>query len=125
MILKGSDIQKFRFTEGKRFIAYRPELFQQTAPTEYYRAPRKLLYRFISDQLVFAYDDRQTLSLNSCNVVIPEIEGLEMKYVLAVLNSRVAQFYFEKSFQSVKVLRSHIEHIRSLRRALARAVFCN
>lgn len=111
VILKGSDIQKFRFTEGKRFIAYRPELFQQTAPTEYYRAPRKLLYRFISDQLVFAYDDRQTLSLNSCNVVIPEIEGLEIKYVLAVLNSRVAQFYFEKSFQSVKVLRSHIEQI--------------
>ncbi len=111
MILKGSDIKKFRFMEGTSFIAYRPELFQQTAPSEYYRAPQKLLYRFISNQLVFAYDDRQTLSLNSCNVLIPEIEGLEMKYILAVLNSRVAQFYFEKSFQSVKVLRSHIESI--------------
>lgn len=111
MILKGSDIHKFRFMEGTSFIAYRPDLFQQTAPTQYYRAPQKLLYRFISSQLVFAYDDRQTLSLNSCNVLIPEIEGLEMKYVLAVLNSRVAQFYFDKSFQSVKVLRSHIEQI--------------
>lgn len=111
VVLKGADIHKFRYTEGGSYIAYKPELFQQTAPTQCYRAPQKLLYRFISSQLVFAYDDRQTLSLNSCNVLIPEIEGLEIKYILAVLNSRIAQFYFKKSFQSMKVLRSHLEQI--------------
>ncbi len=111
VILKGLDIQKFRCSEGNNYIKYQPELFQQTAPTEYYRAEQKLLYRFICRRLVFAYDDRQTLSLNSCNILIPEIEGLDIKYILAVLNSSVAQFYFEKSFQSVKVLRSHIEQI--------------
>lgn len=40
-----------------------------------------------------------------------EISGLHIKYVLAVLNSRMAQFYFMKQFHSVKVLRSHIEQI--------------
>ena len=30
---------------------------------------------------------------------------------MAVLNSRIAQFYFKKTFHSVKVLRSHIEQI--------------
>ena len=30
---------------------------------------------------------------------------------MAILNSRVAQFYFKKRFNSVKVLRSHIEQI--------------
>ena len=111
VILKGLDIHKFRYTAGGNYIAYQPEVFQQTAPAEYYRAKQKLLYRFICRRLVFAYDDRQTLSLNSCNILIPEIEGLDIKYVLAVLNSRLAQFYFEKSFQSLKVLRSHIEQI--------------
>lgn len=111
VVLKGTDIHKFRYAAGSNYIAYKPELFQQSAPTQFYRAPQKLLYRFICSQLVFAYDDRQTLSLNSCNVLIPEIEGVEMKYILAVLNSRIAQFYFRKSFQSMKVLRSHIEQI--------------
>lgn len=111
LVLKGADIHKFRYTEGGNYIVYKPELFQQTAPAQFYRAPQKLLYRFICSQLVFAYDDRQTLSLNSCNVLIPEIDGLQMKYILAVLNSRIAQFYFRKSFQSMKVLRSHIEQI--------------
>lgn len=30
---------------------------------------------------------------------------------MAILNSTVAQFYFKKQFNSVKVLRSHIEQI--------------
>lgn len=36
---------------------------------------------------------------------------LNIKYVLVVLNSSVAQFYFDKNFNSIKILRSHIESI--------------
>ena len=111
MVLKGSDICKYHIKPTDNYIVFKPESFQQVAPSEVYRADEKLLYRFICSQLVFAYDDRQTLSLNSCNVVIPHIEGLKIKYVMAVLNSGVAQFIFKKQFNSVKVLRSHIESI--------------
>jgi hypothetical protein len=111
VILKGSDIQKYRITSSNNYIKFNPEAFQQVAPTELYRAPEKLLYRFICESLVFAYDDRQTLSLNSCNVLIPQIPGLSIKYVLAVLNSKAAAFICAKKFNSVKVLRSHIEQI--------------
>lgn len=111
IVLKGSDLKRFRYAKPNRYLAYQPELFQQAAPQEVYRAKEKLLYRFICKQLVFAYDDKQTLSLNSCNVLIPKIKGTEIKYIMAVLNSRIAQFYFEKKFHSVKVLKSHIEQI--------------
>ena len=111
IVLKGADINKYRISTTTNFIIYKPECFQQVAPTRLYRAPEKLLYRFISNQLVFAYDNCQTLSLNSCNIVIPRISGLKMKYVLAILNSRIAQFIYKKEFNSVKVLRSHIENI--------------
>ncbi len=111
MVLKGSDIRKYHINRTDHYIAFRPENFQQVAPAELYRAKEKLVYRFICSQLVFAYDDKQTLSLNSCNIVIPRIEGLQVKYILAVLNSRVAQYLFRETFHSVKVLRSHIERI--------------
>lgn len=110
-IFKGSDIYKFKPCNPKHYIEYAPEHFQQTALEAYYRAPEKLLYRFICNQLVFAYDDKQTLSLNSCNIVIPRVDGLAIKYILAVLNSRMAQFVFCNQFHSVKVLRSHIEQL--------------
>lgn len=111
MVLKGSDLCKYRFNPTNNYIIFKPDSFQQIAPIEYYRASEKLLYRFICNQLVFAYDDHQTLSLNSCNLLIPNIEGLSVKYILSILNSRIAQYYFKKTFNSVKILRSHIEQI--------------
>jgi len=111
MIVRGSDICKYHINPTDSYIIFKPENFQQTAPTEIYRAKEKLFYRFISSQLVFAYDDKQRLSLNSCNIVIPKISGLNMKYVLSILNSGIAQFFYRKEFNSVKVLRSHIESI--------------
>lgn len=111
IILKGSDIQRYGGTTAENFIRFVPESFQQVAPIEMYRAKEKLLYRFICEVPVFTYDDQQRLSLNSCNIVIPEIDGLEMKYVLAVLNSSVAAYFISKKFNSVKLLRSHIEQM--------------
>jgi hypothetical protein len=110
-VLKGCDVKKFKYEAGDKFIRFAPQSFQQVAPTDLYRAPEKLLYRFICETLVFAYDNQQTLSLNSCNILIPLIPNLDMKYVLAVLNSRAANFYFINAFNSIKVLRSQIEQI--------------
>ena len=111
MVLRGSDIFKYHIEPSENYIVYKPDSFQQVAPTLVYRAKEKLLYRFISRELVFAYDGQQTLSLNSCNILIPHLEGLKIKYILAVLNSSISQFIFTKRFNSVKVLRSHIENI--------------
>lgn len=110
-VLKGSDIQKYGIKPAESYIRFAPELFQQVAPIEMYRAKEKLLYRFISEVPVFAYDDAQTLSLNSCNILIPEIPGLQIKYVLAILNSSVAAYFISKKFNSLKLLRSHIEQL--------------
>jgi len=111
VILKGADIYKYAFSVPKCYIAFDRNKCQQCAPTEYYRAKEKLLYRFIGNRLVFSYDDKQTLSLNSCNILIPQIEGLSTKYILAILNCRATEFYYRKKFRSVKVLRSHLESL--------------
>lgn len=110
-VIKGSDISKYHINSISGYVAFRPDKLQQTAPEHFYRAPEKLFYRFINKKLIFAYDNMGLLSLNSCNILIPNIPGLSVKYVLAVLNSSVAQFFFEKKFHSVKVLRSHLEQI--------------
>ncbi|WP_425803481.1 TaqI-like C-terminal specificity domain-containing protein [Desulfitobacterium sp. Sab5] len=110
-ILKGNDVFKYNFYPSENYIPFEPQKFQQVAPEKLYRAPEKLLYRFINENLVFAYDDRQTLSLNSANLVIPNLPGYSLKYILAVLNSRAAQFFHTVSFSSIKVLRKHIESI--------------
>ena len=108
-IICGTDIRKYGYTAGLNFIEFTPAKFQQCADTACYRAPEKLIYRFINKRLIFAYDNRQVLTLNSANILIPELSDLDIFCVLAILNSRPAQFYFSQNFNSCKVLRSHLE----------------
>lgn len=111
VILKGSDIFRYAMKETDNYIQFDPEKFQQVAPTKMYRAEEKLLYRFIAEVPVFTYDNQQTLSLNSCNILIPQIEGMNIKYILAILNSSVTAYFINKKYNSVKLLRSHIESL--------------
>ncbi|MBI2437113.1 MAG: N-6 DNA methylase [Candidatus Magasanikbacteria bacterium] len=110
-IYKGKDVEKFILGEPANYINFEPEKFQQVAPVERYRAKEKLIYRFISKNLVFAYDDKQKLTLNSANIVIPRIQNYSVKVIVALLNSSLYQFIFQKKFSSIKVLRSHIEQM--------------
>lgn len=110
-ILKGSDLNPFNLKPATHFIKYEPSQFQQTAKSEFYRAPEKLLYKFISKKLVFSYDAKQTLSLNSANILIPNLPNMPIKVVLAYLNSELFQFIFSKKFTTHKVLRGDLEQL--------------
>jgi len=110
-IYKGKDVENFVLSKPTNYIQFTPEKFQQVAPTDKYRAKEKLIYRFISKHLVFAYDDQQKLTLNSANVIIPKIPNYPIKVIAALLNSSLYQFIFQKKFSSIKVLRGHIEQM--------------
>jgi len=110
-IYRGSDIHPYRLGDSCSYIRFEPERFQQVANVKYYRAPEKLIYKFISKRLVFAYDDKQSLSLNSANVLIPRIPGMSIKVALAFLNSSIFQYIFMKKFSTHKVLRGDLEKL--------------
>lgn len=110
-VYKGKDVGNFVLNEPSSFIQFTPEKFQQVAPTEKYRAKEKLIYRFISKYLVFAYDGHQKLTLNSANIIIPQIPNYPIKVIVALFNSSLYQFIFQKKFSSIKILKSHIEQM--------------
>ena len=110
-VYRGRDIEKYRLKPPGSFISFKPELFQQTAPEETYRAPEKLVYRFISDRLVFACDSSGSLTLNSANIIIPRLQGYPVRLVLAFLNSSLFQFVFSKCFRTRRILRGDLERL--------------
>ncbi len=108
-IFKGSDVCKFVLKEPSNYLHFTPEKFQQVAKVGLYRAPEKLIYKFISSKLVFAFDDRQRLTLNSANILIPRLPEISTKVALGFLNSNVFQYIFSKKFSTHKVLRGDLE----------------
>jgi type I restriction-modification system DNA methylase subunit len=111
-LITGKAIEPYLFNEKEiQYLHFEPEKFQQKAPMEYYFAEEKLLYKFISRKLVFAYDNQQHLCLNSANILIPDSKYYSIFMILALFNSSLYQFLFYKKFFTQKVLRSHLERL--------------
>ncbi|WP_037586697.1 TaqI-like C-terminal specificity domain-containing protein [Stenoxybacter acetivorans] len=107
-IYTGKEIQPYVLKKPIKFIVYDRSQFQQVAKEEIYRAPEKLAYKFISKKLQFAYDNTQSLFLNSANILIPNVPTLSIKSVMAFLNSELFQYWYLKKFDDIKILKGNL-----------------
>lgn len=107
-IYTGKEIRPYTLLPAKKYILFDRAGLQQVAKDEIYRAPEKLVYKFISNKLIFAYDSSGSLFLNSANILIPEIPHMSIKAVLAFLNSALFQFMYKKLFGEVKILKGNL-----------------
>ena len=107
-IFTGKDIRPYGLKKASRYVKYNRVDFQQCAKDEFYRAKEKLVYKFVSSHLCFTYDDKQRLFLNSANILIPEVDGMSIKTVLAFLNSALFNFLYAKRFNDIKILKGNL-----------------
>lgn len=110
-IYSGKNIVQGEILDSNKYINYQRESFQQVAPDKIYRTKEKLVYKFISKKLVFAYDDQQRLFLNSANILIPRLKGYSVKQVMACLNSKLFQYIYQKRFNELKVLKGNLSKL--------------
>ena len=110
-IYTGKEIEPYTVAEEKKYIVFDPANFQQCAKEEFFRAPEKLVYRFIANRPIVAYDNKQRLCLNSANILIPEVESLSTKTVAALLNSALYQYLYLSNFPDLKVLKSNLSSL--------------
>ena len=110
-IVVGKDLKKFKIDSASNYFIYDKKTLQQIAPREYYENPEKLIYKFIGKNLTFAYDNQKRFSLNNANAIVPKVPNINIKYILGILNSDLIQFYYSKSFFTVRVLRSNLERL--------------
>ncbi|MCW5908148.1 MAG: N-6 DNA methylase [Chitinophagales bacterium] len=106
-VYKGKDIVPFRMNFPETHIVFKPENFQQVAPVDLYRQ-KKICYRFISSNVVMALDTNGSLLLNSANFFIPQAQ-LPFEVIVTLFNSSVITFFYQRVFNSIKLLRNHIE----------------
>jgi len=108
--ISGQDLESCRISEPERFIYFNREVLQQSAPGEYYSRSPKIVYKFITDKPVFAIDRAGYITLNSANSFCPEPE-IPVETIAALFNSHLYRFIIKKRFNSIKVLRSHLEQL--------------
>lgn len=107
-LISGKNIQPYCVKGSTKYLKNDLKRMQQV-PKNMIFSKEKLFYKFISDKLVFAYDNSGLISLNSANILIPHIPDYPIEAVAAILNSDLINFVYKKRFNSLKVLRSYLE----------------
>jgi predicted RNA methylase len=110
-IVIGKDVEKYKIAFSGHYFKYDPDNLQQVAPKNYYQTQGKILYKFIGKRLTFAVDKTGMFSLNNVNGFIPRNNDCTSEYLAALLNSPVMQYFYEKNFFTLKVLRNNLEKL--------------
>lgn len=99
--LRGRNVTSFRIDWGGEWLDYRPEVLRdihgaRPRRREHFDRPEKLVLRETSGpHLVAAYDLGRFFPLDTLHVIYPHDEtAVSLWYLLAVLNSRAASFWY-------------------------------
>ncbi len=94
-IVRGKDIQKYIFSFNKNYILFKPKELWSNTNTDYFYRDEKLISRQTSDKLIACYDNSKILTLDSTHIHVLINENYFLKYVLALFNSKLLNFYYQ------------------------------
>ena len=104
-VLRGKDIDCYQLSWDNLWVRYDPD-FADRERGEYYflREERiftevpKILTRQTADRIVAAWDEEGFYALNTLHVTIPVNDGMSLKCLLALYNSRLLNYYYRLVF---------------------------
>jgi hypothetical protein len=119
-MVTGKDIDRYGLEWDGKWICYDPDLIKEygdkarTLPPEYIFTSDKILLqrtrRGLDRKLVATLDDDQHYNLNRVsNVVLNEDTNYDLEYILALLNSKLLDSYFNWVFDEYEVKPSHLK----------------
>ncbi len=94
-LLRGRDINKYvTLWDGKRWIKYGDNLGAPRYSANF-DLPEKIVIRQTSDRLIATLDTQKFVCMNNLHIINPKDTNYSLKYILAIINSRLMDFYYE------------------------------
>lgn len=80
------------------FVYYNKDVLSRDGNPKVFKVKEKIIMQRVSSNLTAAYDDNQLYCFNSTNILYEPHINYDLKYILAILNSKFLNFYYNKTF---------------------------
>ncbi len=107
-LLSGKDIGRYFHNWSGKYIEYIPKKLQRARDEKIFLAPEKLVMQRIGGILITSYDNEQFYTFNSVNNLLPNQTDYNLKYIMAILNSKFMIYYYTKNFTNKSSLTVNI-----------------
>lgn len=110
-VIDGRDISRYHIDWTNKYIEYDDSAIHSCKRTDIFEADEKLFFRRVGRGIVACYDDEQFYALNTLVAVnlLESVNDIEPEYILALLNSKFINWYFEVFLKSTKEIFSEIQ----------------
>jgi len=109
-LLDGRNINKYKIDWDGVYLDYDLERIHSCKRKDIFQTDEKLLFRRVSNNLIFTYDNQQFFALNTIVVVNKKTNCKDdLKALLAIFNSDILNYIYQKQFKSTKKVFSEIQ----------------
>lgn len=109
-LLDGRNINKYKIEWDGVFLDYDLERIHSCKRKDIFKSDEKLFFRRVSKNLIFTYDNSQFFALNTLIVVNKKNNCKDsLKALLAIFNSEILNYIYQKQFKSTKKVFSEIQ----------------
>ncbi|MCK4353089.1 N-6 DNA methylase [candidate division WOR-3 bacterium] len=116
-IVQGKQIHRYYTEDSKLYVHYIVNQLDRARQPRIFEIEEKLISKFVCKNLELSYDNRKLYTLNTTCVIFPLQQTSEkIKYILALLNSKLLNFYFRQVFTDYRdafpiVKSGHLEQL--------------
>jgi type I restriction-modification system DNA methylase subunit len=108
-VLDGRDIGRYVIRWPGTYLKYDLERIHSCKREDIFLAEEKLFFRRVGEGIVATFDDNQFYALNTLVVVTPKTPNLSLRFILAIMNSCLMNYYFAAFLKSTKKVFSEIQ----------------
>lgn len=116
-VLKGKYIKRYYLEYHNEWIWYKPEEMMKRKGAgprkpQYFEVPKKIILQEISgDRIIATLDEERYYSLDTTNILYEVREGINMKFILGLLNSDLINFWYGSQFKGIHVKLNELRKI--------------
>ena len=108
-VLDGRDIARYAIYFPGNYLLYDIAKIHSCKREDIFLAKDKIFFRRVGDRIVAALDTEQCYALNTLVVVTPKTEGVNLKFILGLMNSALLNSYYKLFLKSTKRVFSEIQ----------------
>lgn len=109
-LLDGRDINRYSLEWPGNYLKYDKNAIHSCKREDIFLTKEKLFFRRVSEKLMATLDNEQHYALNTLVVMnLKENFSLDIRYILALFNSKALNWYYNNFFRSTKRVFSEIQ----------------
>ncbi len=93
-LLIGKDIYRYFKKFNQRYVLYDQKFLDGARQERIFLTKEKIVLRQTGDRIIATYDDEQYYTLDSTHLILPSNDLYSTKYLLALLNSKLLNYYY-------------------------------